>query len=46
MKAERWSDGPPFLPDLPLLLTVVDLFLGSALEERERESDRGMAQRT
>lgn len=39
MKAERWSDGPPLLPDLPLLLTVVDLLLGSALEERERESD-------
>ncbi len=39
MKAERWSDGPPLLLDLPLLLSVVDLLLGSALEERKRKSD-------
>lgn len=39
MKAERWSDGPPLLPDLPLLLSVVDCLLGSALEERQRKSD-------
>lgn len=37
--SERWSDGPPLFPDLPPLLSVVDLLLGSALEERERKSD-------
>lgn len=39
VKAERWSDGPPLFPDLPPLLSVVDLLLGSAVEERERKSD-------
>lgn len=39
MKAERWSDGPPLLPDLLPLLCVVDLLLGGAVEERERKSD-------
>lgn len=39
MKAERWSDGRPFLPDLPPLLSVLDLLLGGSLEERKRESD-------
>lgn len=39
MKAERWSDGRPLFPDLPLLLSVVDLLLGSAVEERRRKSD-------
>lgn len=45
VKAERWSDGPPLLPDLLPLLCVVDLLLGGAVEERERKSDWGMASR-
>lgn len=45
VKAERWSDGPPLLPDLLPLLCVVDLLLGSAVEERKRTSDWGMASR-
>lgn len=39
MKAKRWSDGPPLLPDLPPLLSVVDLLLGGTLEEGKRKSD-------
>lgn len=46
MRAERWSDGPPLFPDLPFLLGVVDLLLGSTLEEKKRKSDSGMAPRT
>lgn len=36
VKAERWPDGPPLHPDLPLLLVVVDPLLGSKVEERKR----------
>lgn len=39
MKAERWSDGPPLFPDIPDLLSAVDLLLGSAVEERKRKSN-------